>query len=208
MNEVINSLMKGMKIFSDASLKEAKSMKTIECEIIETIDPGLLKYKAKYLDNEIEVFSSNKNSVYQKGETVLVIVPEGDMSKTKTILSASTISADQFISTIDDKYKYNNISENFVNNTFETGGIIKFSSYKQKNNLEKSIINSSTSVDKFNNEFIGYFNTYGAFLFSIDVKTELHVDQRNSGNYGAILKIPVIRLGATDVDETAKFTTL
>ena len=92
MNEVINSLMKGMKIFSDASLKEAKSMKTIECEIIETIDPGLLKYKAKYLDNEIEVFSSNKNSVYQKGETVLVIVPEGDMSKTKTILSASTLS--------------------------------------------------------------------------------------------------------------------
>ena len=61
MNEVINSLMQGMKIFSDASLKEAKSMKTIECEIIETIDPGLLKYKAKYLDNEIEVFSSYKN---------------------------------------------------------------------------------------------------------------------------------------------------
>ena len=193
MSEIQEQILDAVKLLANSAVSQSKATLTIECEIVDIIDAAIGSYKVKYLDNQFEVYS-NPSIVYQIGNMVYVIVPDGDFEKTKMIVGAVTPSAEMYTGS-EEVDKYVEISNNLLNI-----GNVKINTYNS--NIE---VGTETRVGEFviglgptdagNTKFVklfsDYIQNYNCFLLSAKIKTNISMDRRNTGNYGIKLSIPV-----------------
>ena len=187
--DIQNSICDAMNILADNAVTKSNATITLECKIIEIIDVALGLYKVKYLDNQFEVYS-NPNITYNTDDIVYVLVPDGDLDKTKTIIGGVAPSASMYISEAS--------SENYVpisDNLFTNINDIELCSY----NSESRRINfDDNDVPIFNMVISDYIDKYKTFLFNAKIKTQIPFEQQQGGNYGLILNLPFLKLSSED----------
>lgn len=185
MNELQNSLFEAMKVFSDYTAANSDATITIQATITSIVDAGTGEYSVEYLGNTFSVYA-NSNVTYSVGDVVYVLVPDGDFSKNKVILSLVNPVAETFINDADITKIYYEISDNLIDKDF---GIIKMSSYGTTNVKNKDITNFGTT--NFAKIITEYLTKYRTFSLSFMAQTSMVIDQQNSGNYGISIDIPL-----------------
>ena len=185
MNELQNSLFEAMKVFSDYTAANSDATITIQAAITSIVDAGTGEYSVEYLGNTFSVYA-NSNVTYSVGDVVYVLVPDGDFSKNKVILSLVNPVAETFINDADVTKIYYEISDNLIDKDF---GIIKMSSYGTTDVKNKDITNFGTT--NFAKILTEYLTKYRTFSLSFMAQTSMVIDQQNSGNYGISIDIPL-----------------
>lgn len=185
MNELQNSLFEAMKVFSDYTAANSDATITIQAAITSIVDAGTGEYSVEYLGNTFSVYA-NSNVTYSVGDVVYVLVPDGDFSKNKVILSLVNPVAETFINDADVTKIYYEISDNLIDKDF---GIIKMSSYGTTDVKNKDITNFGTT--NFAKIITEYLTKYRTFSLSFMAQTSMVIDQQNSGNYGISIDIPL-----------------
>lgn len=89
MNNIQEALFKTIETITNGKLSQIKFDKTIEAIVMSDEKANLGEYELKYQDLLFTGYSSNGTSQFRKDDTVLVLIPDGDMSKRKTIISSS-----------------------------------------------------------------------------------------------------------------------
>ena len=87
MNELQASLLEAINTVSRGNDNNNVQTVTIEAEIVSVEDLAKGIYKAKYQSSTMTVYSTG--AVYNVGQHVYIIVPNGDFSKNKVILGPS-----------------------------------------------------------------------------------------------------------------------
>ena len=189
MNDIQNSLFETMKQFSNYAKTTSEYTMTIEATIVNVVDAGLGQYLIELLVNSFSAFADN--ITYSVGDNVYVLIPNGDFTKNINILSLISPSMDNIIQPENDKIYYD-ISNNFIDTELR---LIQLSSY-ETTKVENIIITENVStLRKLINNFLN--DNHRNFVFGFSVKTNLAVEQRNRGNYGITLSVPVIMNGTT-----------
>lgn len=196
MNSLAESTLDAIELMYNSAVQNSKNSKTIECKVIEKIDAGIGLYRVSYLGNDnIEAYASNASINYEKDDIVYVLIPEGnDFSKTKIILGAASPSGNMYVS--NEESEYITLSENLI-----YGNEVSLCTYHNQV--------FSIDLENFNNDvFLDYLNKYKNFLFSAKIRTSIPIEQQFPGNYGVILKLPIIKDsgdGTTTIDVWASF---
>ena len=181
MSAISNSLLDAINTISTNAVKASNATLTIECTITEVEDAGLQIYKVNYKDN---IFSATSSSgSYNVGDIVYVLVPEGDFSKPKMILGAVVPSSANLVEEeVTDNYI--EISENLFGNISD----VELCSYKLTPHDTPV-----TDISNFKNNILNYLNDgHRDFVFSMQIKTNLDLEQQRIGNYGIQLHLPVV----------------
>lgn len=196
MNEIQNSLFEAMKVFAETAAANSESTITIQGAITEVSDAGKGEYLVEYLGNTFSAYA-NSNVAYSVGDVVYVLVPDGDFSKNKVILSLVNPTSETFVNDADTTKIYYEISDNLIDKNF---GIIKMSSYGTTQVTNQNITNYTTI--NFAKIIKEYLEKYRTFSLSFMTQTSMVIDQQNSGNYGISIKIPLIENAASGNGET------
>ena len=170
-----------LKRFADHVKNTSDGALVVEATIVDIIDEGVGEYSVEYFGNTFSAYSNNRDASYSIGDNVYISVPERDFSKTKLIIGLSNPQNAVFTNN-DNQVIYNEVSDNLITNDF---GIIEFCSY-ETTRVENQPISGYSSTN-----FSKILNSYKTFSFSCSVKTQLPVEQQNSGIYGLTLNIPL-----------------
>ena len=88
MSTLQESILDAINVLAENSIRNAPGTITIDCVVSKIVNPGLGEYEVTYLGNTLSVYASNPNIEFNIGDKVYVLVPEGDFSKQKIIISA------------------------------------------------------------------------------------------------------------------------
>ena len=182
MNELEQSLCSAIQLAANSAVENSGLTKTIEATIVESADPAIGLYKVSYMGNTIEAYGDSSSS-YEIGDKVIILIPEGDMTKSKKIISSSSPSGNQYAS-IDDSDYTRLVSDGYILNF---------------NNIDLCSYTPTSLTIPFNNiTFIRLLKEYIAngirnFTFMANVQTKLDSRQKENdrGYYGIKLVIPV-----------------
>jgi hypothetical protein len=181
-----NNLLDAIELIVDDKVSNAKFNKTIQAVIIERTDANLGKYKAKYQDSEIDVYSSNPDTTYSTGALVNVTVPNGDFKQDKVILSAvqKDDTEREVVLEQEDEYKVNG------NNVLATSQTYSLCSYKDKNKIV--LYDRDKIINDINLDIIGLaekMKTSQYLVCAAEFRTKIDKIQQSQGNYGIVYKI-------------------
>lgn len=177
-NDIQNSLLEALELFSNHTKSTSNSSLTLKGKILDLQDEELGIYLVEYLDNKLPVFSSNPKVVYEVGTNVYFLVPEGDLARPKYIIGPAVPSSDAFSVAKNDE-QYLKASENLIKSN-------------EKYELCSYISSQEFPIEVNSSAFNNYLSSFRSFLFQIDVRTSLPGEQQKQGNYGAILTIPCV----------------
>ena len=106
MNSTGENICQAIEIIANNAVKNAGYDRTVHAQIISCIDQDAGKYKIKYQDSYSYAYSTSPDIHYSNSTYVYVQVPNGDMTKTKTILSAVENSTVEYgiASELEDEY--------------------------------------------------------------------------------------------------------
>ena len=182
------SLLDGFSIIANSAVSNSSNDITIECEITRIIDSAKGIYTVQYTENKFTANALNGAS-YAIGDSVYVLIPQGNFSNTKIILGLSRAAV---LRSENQEIDYHNeISDNLLTNIAD---------------VELCTYHSETKALNFDDDFIGaILANYQHFELKCDVKTNIvDLAQRVNGNYGIKISIPVIdELGVQSTIERA-----
>ena len=182
-NDVTNALTTAIQTIAESNVQSKEATLVVEAEIVEIIDEGLGTYIVKYLGNKFNATTAHNEIIYEVGDMVYIIIPNGNFDKNKVILSpvtpstavyASTQDGDSYITIGDNLFKY-------INN-------VSLCTYKPHNAEE---INIDTTG--FAALFKAALTDSRTFNFTCKIQTNIEKERRSKGNYGLVLDIPVIQ---------------
>lgn len=189
-NQYQQNLISAIEQLSQSYIHKAQNDLTIEAKILDIDDPGLNSYKVEYMGNKFKAYATNQTVTYSVDDKVYVLIPNGDFTKIKVILSAIQPSATMYSAADNTGDSYLDKSDNLFGQKID----VELCSYKTE--LDRDIIFSDSNFDKKILE--SYFDKYSTLSFSCRVRTNLPRDQRVKGNYGLVLRLPqIITKGGT-----------
>lgn len=118
-------IFQAIDIITDKKVRELKFDKTVEGLVVSDAKAETGEYEVQYQDIRFTAYSSNNTVKYKKDENVLILIPDGDMSNKKTILSSSKSEGERYVD-IDDIIA-DKLGINFVDE--EEGFEINLSTY-------------------------------------------------------------------------------
>ena len=192
-SNIQNSLFEAMKIFSESATANSNATITVEGKVTAIVDEAAGIYSVEYLGSTFDVHA-NSSATYSVGDSVYILVPDGDFTKEKIILGTISASASVYTNDIENGSNYYDISDNLID---IDSGIIKLSSYGTINKGDNKTNITSQEAEVFGKLINGYLNDYRTFKLGVSVKTSLEVDQQNKGNYGICLNIPIKETAAS-----------
>lgn len=181
--ELQESIMNAIQTTSQRAVMNSSATCTLQCEVTEVVDPGKNEYKVKVQNNIITAYGT-PSVTYKPEDLVQVLFPNGsDQSDQDAIIIGSvTYSTELYVENGDSGHI--NIGENLINYS----GQIELCTYKSE---EKEIV---LEENIFKEIFLDYLRDYQTQKFSLDIKTNIEpIEQRAAGNYGLILRLPILR---------------
>ena len=173
-NQIANTLIQSMNSIADNAVKKSGFDKTIEAIIIECKDPTLGKYKVKYQDAIFFAYSTNVETKYSNNSVVYITVPNGDMSKDKTIIGTKEHLGTTFNTILQKSQKYIKVGYKKI------AGQYALHSYKP--NGDSNIILNIDSIS--NTQLQTYMKEGNAIYLSAKIRTDLDTGQKKSkGHY-------------------------
>lgn len=179
MNEIQKSILESFELIADASIKNSVSTTTIEAEIVAIEDSGLNSYIIQYMGTKFKAYANNQSVQYSAGDKVYVLVPNGDFTKEKMIIGATTPSGNMYAASNEVFSNYLEKSDNLLTDVES----VELSTYKTE---EKAV---PFSIGNFNAILTKYLKTYHTLEFSCKLKTIIPLEQRVKGNYGLKLRL-------------------
>lgn len=191
MSTLQESLLNAVDTLAQSSVKSARITETIECIILSVEDAGLNLYNVEYKGNTFEAFAP-VSSIYNIGDIVYVLVPEGDFSKTKVIIGAISPTTQNII---DETLTSDNIeiSENLLDSIDG-----EYQLCTQNNNSSQTI--AVNDLIKNINLYID--DDFRNYSLTAKIKTSILIEQQSNGNYGLRLYIPILRDPGTGDSES------
>lgn len=193
--EIQESLMNAIQHTSNKTVMNSNATCTIDCEIVEVVDPALGEYKIKVNDNIITAYGKPSDT-YTPGDLVQVLFPKGNDQESggAAIINAVLPKANVYVEDITDSYI--NISENLIDYTDE----IQLSTYHDE---IRYIPNPESGIPawgvNFGTLFTDYLKDYNFQKFSVNIMTNIEPEQQVAGNYGIKLQIPILVDDGTSV---------
>lgn len=180
--KIEDSIFQAIDIIASKRIADAGYDKTIEALVIQCVDATIGKYKVAYQDGYWYAFSTSPSVKYKKGTYVYILIPNGDMSKEKTILGSTKKLGTDFITlkTIDNSYSI--VGSNFI----QTRQNYNLYSYYP----ETKVIYDATGDENLNLVNINqtaaatYLKESQSLIISMSIQTELPIEQKYNGNYG------------------------
>lgn len=174
MNELQASLLEAINTVSRGNDNNNVQTVTIEAEIVSIEDLAKGIYKAKYQSSTMTVYSTG--AVYNVGQHVYIIVPNGDFSKNKVILGPcgglDIVSSDED-KVIEGEVEYIEATQNLLD-------LVNTETYicSYEHSTYESIMRSSDSFEAATKK-------YKKFKLSCDIQTKLPAEQQKAmGEYG------------------------
>ena len=169
--------------------------KTIQCQIIECVDPTIGKYKVKYQDSSFLAYSGSTDVTYMPGANVYVLIPGNDMSRDKTILGTTKkLGANYIGGASEEEEKYEPVGNNCIDSSNE----YSFSSYK---NEAKIIYDRDNGINELNlnlRSIETYIRKSSSVLCGGEFKTKLPVEQQFRGNFGIVFELTFLDNASQD----------
>lgn len=81
-----DTLLQAMDIIASRRVATANYDKTIQANIVSCVDSSAGKYRVKYQDSVFFAYANNTEQIYEKGDAIYVLIPNGDMKKEKAII--------------------------------------------------------------------------------------------------------------------------
>lgn len=187
-----NQILDAVETVAKVAIEAAGYNKTIQATIIQKMNTSG-KYKVKYQDSELIVYSNNTDIDYPVGTLVYVLIPNGDFSLNKMILDVVDKEQTNYTVPLNAEDNYINIS----GNTTTTLQEFALCSYKQagaNDEFDDQIIlyDRDNGVDNINlNKLLINDSLFKAdnILCGAQFKTNLKPEQQMQGNYGLIFEI-------------------
>ena len=222
-NDVVQGLAQGIIKIADQRISNLKLDKTVSAKVEKVLSDG--KYSLSYNGGTMYAYAAEGYN-FMPGASVLVLVPQGDFSKEKTIIGRSsglvesTGSLSGVASSID---RYSIIGNNILqfNSNKEDnevpyrissfGETVPETGYQQLMILYRNDIESKNNyINVDTNGLNAYIKDSTAFLFGAKFKTRLPSNQiyKNVGNYGLILTIKIKNDGAVYENHEAEWAAL
>ena len=174
--ELQENILDAVSVVANRAAAASNTDKTIECEICRIQNAATGIYTVQYTENKFTAYSTNGVS-YAIGDSVYVLIPQGDFSKNKIILGMTDAAV--LRSENQDKDYYNEISDNLLNDVAD---------------VELCTYNTETKNIDFTDEFISaIIPNYQHFVLKADFRTNIvETAQRVNGNYGLKISIPAL----------------
>ena len=192
------NLLDAMSILAGNAAEGTNTDKTIECEICAIQDASKGKYTVRYTENKFTAHSAN-GVTYAVGDSVYVLVPQGDFSKNKVILGSTIPTVvkgkqsgegeeEEEEKVIQNKEYYDEISDNLLVDI---------------NDVELCTYHTETRELEYDSHYLSdIIKNYQYFVLKADFRTEIvDIAQRMSGNYGLRLRVPALKDGEEIVVE-------
>lgn len=176
-NNIQESIFNAIDVITEKKINEIKFDKTVECIIESDIEADKGKYKARYQDIIIDVFSSSNTVKYKKGSGVYILVPQGNFSNKKTIVGRVGDNGEEFISIDNIIDKIEVLEENYVNEPID-----KTFTMVANGDGKRYVKELSFKKEKFITDYKNKLN----LLIGATIKSRL---QRKIGDFGLYLDL-------------------
>lgn len=188
MNELQQSILEAINVLSKAN--DVNNVQTITIEAtIESVDDAVKGiYTVNYMNNVFQAYS-NGNS-YQKGQQVYVLVPNGDFTKKKIIISS--VGANALSQIQEDNSRYI-----FTSNNIILDGDIPYSLCSYQN----EVYSWNTLSEDNKLLFYKYAQKQKVFQLSCDIKTTLSSQQIDKRGYYYLIFTYAIIAGGESIPQ-------
>lgn len=143
-----NMICEAIETLVDRAVEKANYDKTIQASIVEQVDATIGKYKVKYQDSTFFAYAADVNANYSKGTNVYVLVPSNDMEKDKTIIGAVEKLGTDYIPTVPEKNKYDEIGSNFIEIPHDEIGVCSYYKTDGFSFLDPTVLNPKAEEEK------------------------------------------------------------
>ena len=183
-------ILQAVDIVASKKIASAGFDKTIQATIVSCVDATIGKYKIKYQDSFWYAYSNDSNISYTNGSNVYILIPNGDMSKDKTILGATKKLGINYITVAEGDQKYAPIGTNVITTGAEWG----LCSYEDNVKIlySKQFSSSQNLIQIDNNAIAEYIRNSTYIIAGAYVRTELNIQQQYQGNYGILFGLDFI----------------
>ena len=190
-----NIILQTINIVTSKKISEAGYDKTVQGIVLSCVDANIGKYKIQYQDSYWFAYSNNVNITYSPGSSVYVLVPNGDMSKDKTILGATDKLGVDYSLAIPDEEKYILQGENLIDYENEIG----LCSYKTETKILYNVNLQQNMINIDINKMTQYLKQSNSLAINFYVKNNLNVEQRYQGNYGILVSLDYTDINTDDI---------
>ena len=174
-------------ILMNNALSNVDFDKTIIATIAACVDEAAGEYKIKFQDAYYYASIAGSDVSYQKGESVYVLIPSGDLSKPKKIIGAVDNSSEGFLENNTNLIpKYDIIGNDIILENKE----FAYSSFS-KNYIEKIYDADNTESNLINIDIAAlheHMQYATQFQISAEIKTTIPLKQRSQGDFGIIVE--------------------
>ena len=143
-----NMICEAIETLVDRAVEKANYDKTIQASIVEQVDATIGKYKVKYPESTFFAYAADVNANYSKGTNVYVLVPSNDMEKDKTIMGAVEKLGTDYIPTVPEKNKYDEIGSNFIEIPHDEIGVCSYYKTEGFSFLDPTVLNPKSEEEK------------------------------------------------------------
>lgn len=186
MNNYEDNILEAIETIVDSSIAKSNYDRTIQATIIKMVDKSLGQYNVKYQDSYFDAFSVDTTIEYVEGTNVYILVPNGDMSKDKTILGAVDGYKIQGITAITDADASDPVGYNCVNSNIR----FELCSYIEEQNIILYDKDSDINLIDLDNEALkNFLQSSSQLVAGASFRTNLPGEQRVKGNYGIIFEL-------------------
>ena len=186
MNNYEDNILEAIETIVDSSIAKSNYDRTIQATIVKIVDKSLGQYNVKYQDSYFNAFSIDTTIEYVEGTNVYILVPNGDMSKDKTILGAVDGYKIQGVTAITDADASDLVGYNCVNSNIR----FELCSYIEEQNIVLYDKDSDINLIDLDNEALkNFLQSSSQLVAGASFRTNLPGEQRVKGNYGIIFEL-------------------
>lgn len=193
-NNAENTLLDVYEYYLDKAVSSVKADKTIPATIVSCENEEKGKYKVNYQNSYFYAYSTSPDTKYSAQAMVYVLIPEGDFSNTKKIISSIENNATDYAILVDDtEDAYEKVSQDFaIDKTDEEMSLCSYS------DIETLVIYDATAPQLYKNITIDEtaakigMEKAKYFMYSAEFRNTLDDDQIDAkGNFGIKIYIDV-----------------
>ena len=186
MNNYEDNILEAIETIVGSSIAKSNYDRTIQATIIKIVDKSLGQYNVKYQDSYFDAFSVDTTIKYVEGTNVYVLVPNGDMSKDKTILGAVDGYKIQGVTAITDADASDPVGYNCVNSEVS----FELCSYIEEQNIVLYDKDDDINLINLDNTTLkNFLQSSSQLVAEASFRTDLPGEQRIKGNYGIIFEL-------------------
>ena len=191
-----DKLIDAIEAIAQDSVAKAGYDKTIQCQIIECIDPTIGKYKVKYQDSTFIAYSASIDVSYLPGMDVYVLVPGNDMTRDKQILGTTKKLGANYAGAVVEE---ENLYEPVGNNCIDSNAQYAFCSYRSQTRTIYDRSNGTNELRLNLKSVEAYIRNSSSILCGGEFKTKLPTEQQFRGNFGVIFELTFLDNSSNDL---------